>query len=68
MKSALKRTESRWLIREIVAVLLIKLVIIFAIKWIFFSDPVVINEAGQQLETHFGVATEPVKTAPTTGQ
>ncbi|MFY0640752.1 MAG: hypothetical protein JXR16_06870 [Bermanella sp.] len=43
------------LVREITIVLLIKLVVIFAIKWQFFSDPVDLTQANNSVEQQMGL-------------
>lgn len=43
------------LVREITIVLLIKLVVIFAIKWQFFSDPVDLTQANTSIEAQMGL-------------
>lgn len=44
------------LVREITVVLLIKLAVIFVIKWQFFSDPVDITQADSTVEQHMGLS------------
>ena len=43
------------LVREIAIVLVIKLVVIFAIKWQFFSDPVDLTQANNSVEQRMGL-------------
>ena len=43
------------LIREITVVLVIKLALVFFIKWNFFSEPVDMHDAPKVLTQHFGV-------------
>lgn len=43
------------LVREITVVLLVKLVVIFFIKWQFFSDPVDLTQADNSVEQHMGL-------------
>tara|TARA_B100001063_G_C16284494_1_gene320758 strand:+ start:193 stop:411 length:219 start_codon:yes stop_codon:yes gene_type:complete len=43
------------LIREITLVLVIKLVLVFVIKWSFFSDPVDMQNPQEVLDKHIGV-------------
>ncbi|WP_283788519.1 cytochrome oxidase putative small subunit CydP [Bermanella sp. WJH001] len=47
------------LVREITLVLLIKLVVIFMIKWQFFSDPVDLTQANNSVEQHMGLPNSP---------
>lgn len=44
------------LVREITIVLLIKLVVIFIIKWQFFSDPVDLTQENNSVEQHMGLS------------
>jgi len=54
----LKRTVKRFpLALEITAVLLVKLIAIFVIKFSFFSDPVDIRAEESSLEKQFGFQT-----------
>jgi hypothetical protein len=43
------------LVREITVVLLIKLAVIFVIKWQFFSDPVDLTQANNSVEQQMGL-------------
>jgi len=43
------------LVREITLVLLIKLALVMAIKWQFFSDPVDMSEPNKVMEQHMGL-------------
>ena len=44
------------LIREITVVLIIKLILIFFIKWQFFSDPVDLTQPSNSVEQHMGLS------------
>ncbi|GAB2190806.1 cytochrome oxidase putative small subunit CydP [Sessilibacter sp. MAH2] len=43
------------LVKELAVVLVIKLVVIFAIKWMFFSDPVDVKSQELGIESHLGI-------------
>jgi len=43
------------LVRELTAVLIIKLALVFLIAHFFFSDPVIVGDEGQGLQEHFGL-------------
>lgn len=43
------------LVRELFIVLLAKLLLIFVIAHLFFSDPVEIDDEGLRLQEHFGL-------------
>lgn len=49
------------LVREITVVLLIKLAVIFVIKWQFFSDPVDLTQANNSVEQQMGLTNLPSK-------
>jgi hypothetical protein len=53
------------LVREITVVLLIKLAVIFAIKWQFFSDPVDLTQASNSVEAQMGLPVSNTHTLPT---
>ena len=53
---------SRPLIRELAAVLVIKLALIFAIKTVFFSDPVDMSDPQDAITQQFGLKTNPSHT------
>ena len=42
------------LVRELTAVLIIKLVLVFLIAHFFFSDPVIVGDEGKGPQEHFG--------------
>jgi len=43
------------LVREITLVLVMKLAVVFLIKWSFFSDPVDMDNAPDVISQHFGM-------------
>ena len=47
------------LVREITIVLILKLVVIFSIKAMFFSSPVDLKESETSVESHFGLLAKP---------
>jgi len=53
------------LVRELSAVLVIKLVLVFLIAHFFFSDPVHVGDEGQGLQEHFGL--EPASVSESEG-
>jgi len=58
VKQDLKQRRSIFsipLVRELTAVLIIKLALVFLIAHFFFSDPVIVGDEGQGLREHFGL-------------
>jgi hypothetical protein len=47
------------LVRELTVVLVIKLLVVFLIKWSFFSDPIDMQDGSNVMTQHFGVENVP---------
>ena len=52
------------LVRELAWVLVIKLVVIFVIKWQFFSDPVDMSEPTSVISEQLGITAQPYDSSP----